>query len=250
LSGSFNRRFGEFSMEFGTYLLKQKKINEGNLEDALQHQKYFPGRLGTQLVELRFLTLMDLEIVLGYFFEVPDASDQDLQNMDEFCRNMFPVESIEKVQFLPLEKTAEHFSVAMVNPKDLKAIEWLENSSELKLKIFSISEIRFSYFLFKHFNRELDQRIRNIYFGYLKDKIKNKLPKERVSDEEDRSIPIALENDKKDLEKLGIKPLADDEYLSDDSFEEMMEGAIMHYGSVPPPPSTESDIKFAKVPKI
>ena len=239
-------------MHFGNFLLDRQKITKDHLEDALQHQKFFPGRLGTQLVELEFISLSDLELVLSYFYEVPEANDQEMDHLDEFCKNLAPVEIVEKFQIIPIKKTSNSLHVAMVNPKNEKALKWLKKNSGCDLKIFSISEIRFSYYLFRHYNRELNQRIRNIYFGYLKQKCKKKLQNEGlVKKEKESTIPkSSFENDKKDLEKLGIKPLAENEFLSEGDYEQWLNMHIQHYGSVPSPPSNEPEIEFAKVPKL
>lgn len=218
-------------MALGEILVSKKKITFEQLEDALVHQKFFAGKAGTHLVELGYLSLPDLEKSLSEFFQVPSVSDGELENIDDFCRHQFPIEMIERFQVIPFKLFGGVLSAAMTNPDDHASIAYLRKILQCRLEVFSISEIRFQYFLFRLFNREWkngDSRIRNLFIAHRKRRAQSALGKDpkpkafgvssgdqfvidrafglpTFDDEQQAVAPVVL-NDPK-LGALGIKPL-------------------------------------------
>ena len=58
-------------MKLGEALVKEALITRQQLEQALKRQVQFGGRIGTNLVELRFLEEEDLSKFLSRFFRLP-----------------------------------------------------------------------------------------------------------------------------------------------------------------------------------
>ena len=55
----------------GQYLIRQGLITAEQLDEALQHQALYGARLGTNLVDLAFVTLSELAQQLSTFHRAP-----------------------------------------------------------------------------------------------------------------------------------------------------------------------------------
>jgi len=222
-------------MAIGEILLAQDRISEDQLEDALVHQKFFSGKTGSQLVDLGFLNPLELEEALSIQFGVPSAEEQDLKYLDEFCRHQFPIEIIIRYQMIPLALVKNCLAVAMTRPFDEEALKMLGKTlGKKEVRIFCMSEIRFHYYLFQHFQKGSDTRLRNLYFRYMKDRCKKVLhANNNFSEQEflledpifgmDSEAPPTLFTDPKQLEALGLKPLGKNEELSGKNHEEWLQ---------------------------
>jgi len=216
----------------GQILLIDHLISEDQLEDALQNQKFFHGRLGTQLVDLGFIGVAQLEEVLSRKFGVPQAMDAELETISRNCLHQFPVEALQRFQMIPYKMNSQSLFIGMVNPNDQKAIEWIGSQTNLKIVVTALSEIKFHYFLFRHFRGESDVRIRNLYFEYLKEKCKRKLS-DKKSEPPGRKL---FTTDLNKLLALGIKPLDANEELSSEGDQEVLLQGLIQYHIDPPPP--------------
>ncbi|HNR39466.1 MAG TPA: type II secretion system protein GspE, partial [Acidobacteriota bacterium] len=83
--------------KIGDLLLKEKLISPEQLNQALEHQKKYGGRIGSILVELDFVTEDDITNVLSHQYGVPSIN-LDYFEIDPDVVKLIPLETAQKYQ--------------------------------------------------------------------------------------------------------------------------------------------------------
>ena len=91
------------STKIGDLLLKENLISSEQLEQSLEHQKKFGGKIGSILVELNFITEDDITSVLSRQYGVP-AINLDYFEVDPDVVKLIPLETAQKYRVLPLSR--------------------------------------------------------------------------------------------------------------------------------------------------
>jgi hypothetical protein len=112
-------------MKVGNMLVRNRVITEAQLEEALKNQVIFGGKLGTNLIELGYITPDKLAEFLSRHKGVPAATVQDTWAIPPEVIALIPVETVKAHQVLPLSRERRKLTVAMVNPADLATIDKL-----------------------------------------------------------------------------------------------------------------------------
>ncbi|MBU0504180.1 MAG: ATPase, T2SS/T4P/T4SS family [Candidatus Omnitrophota bacterium] len=121
--------YKERYLRLGEILIKEKLITESQLEKAIMLQKQEGGRLGEILVRIGMVKEEQLVTVLGKQLGIPyfslgtgmlrPASDQSLEKL---VANDFAMKNL----VLPLSRTMNSLTVAMIDPLDLILIDNLK----------------------------------------------------------------------------------------------------------------------------
>jgi hypothetical protein len=128
-------------MKVGSMLVKQKIITEAQLEEALKNQVIFGGKIGTNLIELGYLTADQLSEYLSKNKGVPSVTSQELQNIPPQVIATIPAELVKKHQVIPIALEKKRLTVAMADPSDLAAIDRLAFITGLYISPVVIPEI-------------------------------------------------------------------------------------------------------------
>jgi hypothetical protein len=108
-------------MRLGELLIQEKLITPQVLEEALEAQVVHGGRLGTNLLELGFLSEKDLARMLGQLHGCAHSSGEmkpDPQALELVDRN----EADDK-DYLPMRVDATRLSLAVINPRDYTTLD-------------------------------------------------------------------------------------------------------------------------------
>jgi hypothetical protein len=144
-------------MRVGEALIREGLITRQQLDLALQRQVQFGGRIGTNFVELKILSEEELTKFLGRYFRVPPVLPEMLASLEEEVLSAVSTEIVEKYKILPFRKDRSRLHAAVLNPRDLKAIDELRFVTGYDIIPYVITELRLLYALEKYYGikREL-----------------------------------------------------------------------------------------------
>ncbi len=130
----------ESSKRIGELLVNAKLITDDQRAHALSEQKTTPGRLGSTLVRLGYLSNEDLVNFLSVQFGVPAVNLHDFSINDEVLE-LIPSELINKHHVMPINRIGSTLIVAVCDPTDLSAIDDIKFITGYNIEITVASEI-------------------------------------------------------------------------------------------------------------
>ena len=108
--------------KLGQLLINNNVITEEQLKNALELQRKEGGRLGSNLIKLRFLTEEKLVAFLSKQYGVPAINLSDYK-IESSVTKFMPQEVAYKYQILPVAKVGATLTIAMVDPSNVFAID-------------------------------------------------------------------------------------------------------------------------------
>lgn len=221
---------------FGAFLVKNKVLSQGQVEEAILNQGLLGGRLGTNLVEIGCLSLDELENQLARFLNVPRAMPQEFETISQPLLQSIPRRLIDKYFFLPLNRKSKELRIATANPKSKLMCAEIEGVLAVPVVPCVSSEIRLIYFLSKYFNLQVDMRFRSMFM-----KMK-----------EFNDPNAHLTRTKEDLMKKGFRPLDKGEELTSEDYTDfLMRESISRVqpqaepNPPPPPPAAAPAVTYS-----
>ena len=145
-------------MKLGEALILEALITKEQLKEALERQIQFGGRIGTNLVELRFIEDEELTRFLSKFFKLPAATSEMTASIPEEVIGSVSQEIIEKYKILPFRKDRKRLHTAMLNPKEVKDIDELRFVTGFEIIPYVITELRLLHALEKYYGIKRDRR--------------------------------------------------------------------------------------------
>lgn len=145
-------------MMLGEALVKEALLTKQQLDQALKRQVQFGGRIGTNIVELRFLEEDELSKFLSKYFKLPAVNPDQLASIPEEVINSVPREIINKYKIVPFKKDRNRLHTAMLNAKEIKEIDELRFITGYDIMPYVITELRLIYALEKYYGIKRDVR--------------------------------------------------------------------------------------------
>ena len=136
---------------FGRFLLERGVITRPQLLEATQSQVVFGGRLGTNLVELGYLQVEELERHLSDHLGVPVAPREWLEDPDPDALKGMPAHLVTRHGVFPLAVEKQTLHLAMSDPRDPHQIDDSAFATGLRIEPYVISEIRLAGLLERHY---------------------------------------------------------------------------------------------------
>lgn len=133
----------------GELLLQQQLLDRDELEEALESQVVYGGRLGTNLVELGLVSELDLARTLGRQRRAQYASGEMVP--DRRALAFVDAEMADQKEVLPMRVDANRLYVACVDPNDLETFDALAFKSGKRVVPVVIPEFRMNQLLRMHF---------------------------------------------------------------------------------------------------
>ncbi len=128
-------------MKVGSLLVKERIITEHQLEEALRNQVIFGGKVGTNLIELGYITTELLAAALARHKGVMQVRTADLHSIVPEVIALIPAEIAKKHQVLPIALDKKRLTVAMADPADLAAIDKLSFMTGMYINPVVIPEV-------------------------------------------------------------------------------------------------------------
>ncbi len=132
-------------------LVSQGEITEEQLKKALQRQLIMGEKIGTNLIELSFISEDQLAEALSMVFHVPPASENLFRNIPPGVINLIPKDLAVKHKIIPIKKEQKLLTVAMENPDNLAVIDELSFMTGCRISTVVASESRIWLELEKHY---------------------------------------------------------------------------------------------------
>jgi hypothetical protein len=145
-------------MKLGEALVKEAFITKQQLDQALERQIQFGGRIGTNLVELRFIDEDKLSKFIGKFFKLPSVTSEMVASIPEEVLNLVSKDIVEKYRIIPFKIERKRLHVAMLNPKEIKDIDELRFITGYDIIPYVITELRLLHALEKYYGIRRDRR--------------------------------------------------------------------------------------------
>ncbi len=149
--------------KLGQILVEEGWLAPAKVNQALQHQQIFGGRLGTCLLELNLISEERLGKALVKQCNAPLASVEDLRSIPEPVLQMVPSRMAYKSKVIPFDRYSTEARVAMISTQDLILQDELAFVTSKRLKIYVAPEIRILEALEKHYGCDIDQRYQRIW---------------------------------------------------------------------------------------
>jgi len=128
-------------MKVGSMLVKHQVITEAQLEEALRNQVIFGGKIGTNLIELGYITADRLAGYLSKNKGVPAATSGDLESISPEVIALLPADVVKKHQVIPISLEKKRLTVAMSDPADLATIDRLSFMTGMYINAVVIPEL-------------------------------------------------------------------------------------------------------------
>lgn len=150
-------------MKLGEVLVKEGLITKEHLRLALERQVIFGGRIGTNIVELGILTEDEFTKFLSRYLKLPVAEPSQLVSIGEDTISAISKEMAEKYKAIPFKKDKNRLHMAMLDPKDMKAVDEFRFISGYDIIPYAASELRILYALEKYYGIKRDLRYISIF---------------------------------------------------------------------------------------
>ncbi len=142
----------------GEILLDEGKLTEEQLQKALKAQLIFGGHLGTSLIELGYVDEEALGNALSAAFNVPYATYEILHNAPYAVIRAIPAKLVEKYKVVPIRLDGKVLHLAMMDPKNLMALDEISFVTGYRIEPWVAPEIRIYQILEKFYNIPRSQR--------------------------------------------------------------------------------------------
>ncbi len=111
------------AMRLGELLLSEQLLTQAQLEEALQAQVIFGGKLGTILIEMGLISEKLLGQALKQLIGFPCAQPEDLEDIPRTVIDIIGPELADKHKVIPISVTGRKMTLAMADPRDIQAID-------------------------------------------------------------------------------------------------------------------------------
>jgi len=129
-------------MKFGEVLVRQSLITPEQLQEALSAQLIYGGHIGTCLIEKGFIKERLVGEVLAETLGVNYATQEMLQDIPRFVTAAVQAKVVEKYSIVPFRLEDKTLHVAMVNPRDLLALDELTFAAGFRIEAWVAPEAR------------------------------------------------------------------------------------------------------------
>ncbi|TAL23046.1 MAG: hypothetical protein EPN94_10080 [Nitrospirae bacterium] len=150
-------------MKLGEALVKEGLITKEHLRLALERQVIFGGRIGTNIVELGILTEDEFAKFLSRYLKIPVVESSQLAGLDDETIASISKEMAEKYRAIPFKKEKTRLHVAMLDPKNMNAVDEFRFVSGYDIIPYAASELRILYALEKYYGVKRDLRYISIF---------------------------------------------------------------------------------------
>lgn len=192
--------------KLGTLLVEAGLISPLQIDQALQAQQIFGGRLGTNLVEMGILDMETLAGFLSQQLGIPRCSLGELENIPSDILHMIPPIAAQRLGIIPLAREGQVLSIAIQDMLDERVIKRLESNVGLTISPKIATEVEIRFYLEKYYG--IPREMRHIQvMNQIQSKVKEITPPHPILDEQ-MPTPKAIEfffKEIKDLQKVPVR---------------------------------------------
>ncbi len=142
----------------GHILVREGLVAEKDLEEALQRQVIFGGRLGTNLLEMGVLAEEALLKVLSRQQGVPYAEPHLFEDIAKGVIDSVPLDLVDRHGVVPINKEKNRIILAMIEPTRLDVIDEVQFRTNCVVKPVIATELRITQALERYYKIRRDLR--------------------------------------------------------------------------------------------
>ncbi len=142
----------------GELLERRGVLSRDQLLRALRHQKVVGGKLGTCLLEIDAVPEEEVVRALAEQQSVPWVSPEDLRAISAEVRSLLPAKVARAHFVVPVRATSTQVEVAMIDSRDLRALDELAFVTGRRVRPLVATEARILEALEKHYGEECPPR--------------------------------------------------------------------------------------------
>jgi hypothetical protein len=140
------------AVKLGELLIKKNQLTQAQLEEALQAQVIFGGKLGTVLIEMGLITEDALAEILAQLLSLPCAKPGQLQNIPENVIKIISAELAEKHKVIPVAVSGKKLTLAMADPHNLQSIDEISFRTGYIVRPILALEVRLVFAMEKYYD--------------------------------------------------------------------------------------------------
>src|ERR1700704_4705799 len=110
------------AVRIGELLLKEKRITQEQLQEALTYQRQHGGKLGFNLIHLGYVKDDEITALLSKQYGVPSIALTQF-DVDPSVVKLVPAETAQKYQIVPLARSGATLTIAMTDPTNVFAMD-------------------------------------------------------------------------------------------------------------------------------
>jgi hypothetical protein len=134
-------------MKLGEMLVRDGRITQSQLEQALAHQTRVGGRIGSILVELGFMDAETLTVYLGLELGIPIATGATLERCKRSAVKLLTAQQAARYRCVPIVIQGQTLIIAIDDPHDIQSLDALHNITGYRILPRVAPEIRVYYYL-------------------------------------------------------------------------------------------------------
>jgi hypothetical protein len=146
-------------LRLGELLVSHGLITSEQLEDALFAQRQFGGRLGTNLVELGFVSDGELANILSEQLKVPGAKPQALASVPKDVIARLPAALASKYRAVPIAFKNGELHLGMADPQNFAQIDEITFALGCRIKPYVVTEVALNYALERYYGLRREARL-------------------------------------------------------------------------------------------
>lgn len=154
------------AMLLGEMLMQAGALTRAQLEQVLNAQSIYGGRLGTNLVEMGLIGEDQLARVLNEKMGVPCLDASALNNIPAQILSLVPLEMVQRYHVMPVALEGKRLTLAMMDPSDFKAIEEIGFVTGLVIMPRVCSELRLNISLERYYGIKREIRYIPVSGGF------------------------------------------------------------------------------------
>lgn len=132
-------------MRFGDWLVECGNIARKHVEEAVERQILYGGRIGTNLVDLGHISLDEVGQLLGSFHGMPVATREDFDGADPHFQQSFPVELAKEYLCIPIAVIDDQPVLGVMSPPAAQLILAARKHLGARPKFAIAGELRILY---------------------------------------------------------------------------------------------------------
>jgi len=157
-----NQTTGLSKRRLGDHLLSQGLLNTSQLEEAIEYQCIYGGRLGTSLIELGLVNEDQMARTLSQQLKLHYIKPDLMMDVPTSILNLVPVNIALKHKIVPYYKEGKKLYVAINDFSNLKLLDELSFQLNHVITPLAVPEVRLMLALKKHYRMTVSPRFETI----------------------------------------------------------------------------------------
>ncbi len=157
-SSTFSRK----KLRIGEFLINGKLIDQRQLDEAIEYQCIYGGKLGTCLVELGFIDEWQFAKTLSKYHNLDYVEPHELMNVPQQIIDLLPAEVAVKYQAVPYRVDKSRLFIAISESTNQQVIDALTRATRHTVIPMAMPEIRIKLALKKYYAMPLPSRFESL----------------------------------------------------------------------------------------